>query len=501
MPETYVHKFDTPTFKGEISVPLGLYIDGKFVDGSNGTTIDVINPSNGKIITKISEGTPKDVDVAVAAAQKAFDTTWGLNKNGFERARLLQKLADLMEQNADKLAALEALDNGKTFNWARTTDVDHSIRCIRYYGGWADKIIGQTIETSEAKLVYVRHEPIGVVAQIIPWNFPLQMMAWKIGPALATGCSVILKPSEFTPLSALFMAQLIHEAGFPAGSFNLVNGYGQTVGQALAEHKGVEKIAFTGSTLVGRKIMEAAAKSNLKKVTLELGGKSPSIVFDDADLEQAVKWAAFGIYYNHGQCCCAGSRIFVHEKIYDQFMQRFTEHTKSLKVGDPFDPDVFQGPQVSQQQYDRIMGYIKSGREDGAKIVAGGERLGNEGYYIQPTIFTDVKPTMKIVQEEIFGPVCVVIKFKDDDDIVAMANDTIYGLAASVYSQNVTRALSTAHKIRAGTVWVNTANMLYPQVPFGGYKQSGIGRELGEYALANYTAVKAVQVNLHINLS
>nr|AKS10559.1 aryl-aldehyde dehydrogenase [Trametes cinnabarina] len=501
MPETYVHKFDTPTFKGEISVPLGLYIDGKWVDGSSGNKIDVINPSNGKLITKITEGSPKDVDLAVAAAQKAFDTTWGLHKNGFERARLLQKLGDLMEQNADKLAALEALDNGKTFNWARTTDIDHSIRCIQYYAGWADKILGQTIETSEAKLVYVRHEPIGVVAQIIPWNFPLQMMAWKIGPALATGCSVILKPSEFTPLTALFVAQLIHEAGFPAGSFNLINGYGHVVGQVLAEHNGIEKIAFTGSTLVGRKIMEASSKSNLKKVTLELGGKSPSIVFDDADLEQAVKWAAFGIYYNHGQCCCAGSRIFVHEKIYDQFMQRFTEHTKSLKVGDPFDPEVYQGPQVSQQQYDRILSYIKSGKEEGATIVTGGEPLGQEGYYIQPTIFTDVKPSMKIVREEIFGPVCVVIKFKDDDDIVAMANDTIYGLAASVFSQNVTRALSTAHKIRAGTVWVNTANMLYPQVPFGGYKQSGIGRELGEYALANYTAVKAVQVNLHLNLS
>ncbi|KAI0353209.1 aldehyde dehydrogenase [Trametes cingulata] len=501
MPETYVHKFDTPVFKGEVSVPLGLYIDGKFVDGSDGTTIDVINPSTGKLITKISEGTPKDLDIAIKAAQKAFDTVWGLNATGVQRSRYLNKLGDLMEKYADTLAALEALDNGKSWTWARKTDVDHSIRCIRYYAGWADKIFGQTIETSEAKLTYTRHEPIGVVGQIIPWNFPLQMMAWKIGPALATGCTVVLKPSEFTPMSALFMAKLIDEAGFPPGVFNLVNGYGNTVGQAMAEHMEIEKIAFTGSTLVGRKIMEAAAKSNLKKVTLELGGKSPSIVFDDADLDQAVKWAAFGIYYNHGQCCCAGSRIFVHEKIYDEFMTRFVEHTKSLKVGDPFEPDVFQGPQVSQQQYDRIMGYIESGKKDGAKVVTGGERLGEEGYYIKPTVFTDTKPNMKIVQEEIFGPVCVVIKFKDDDDIIAQANDTIYGLAASVYSQNVTRALSTAHKIRAGTVWVNTANMLYPNIPFGGYKQSGIGRELGEYALANYTAVKAVQVNLHISLS
>ncbi|KAI0668746.1 aldehyde dehydrogenase [Trametes maxima] len=500
MPETFVHKFDTPVFKGEVNVPLGLYINGKFVDGSNGTTIEVINPSTGKVITKIAEGTPKDLDLAVDAAQKAFDTTWGLHANGVQRSRLLNKLADLMEKEADTLAALEAIDNGKTFGWARKADVDHSIRCIRYYAGWADKIFGQTIETSEAKLTYTRHEPIGVVAQIIPWNFPLQMLAWKIGPALATGCTVVMKPSEFTPLSALCVAKLIDEAGFPAGVFNLVNGYGHVVGQAMAEHHGIEKIAFTGSTLVGRKIMEAAAKSNLKKVTLELGGKSPSIIFDDADLDQAVKWAAFGIYYNHGQCCCAGSRIYVHEKVYDEFIRRFTEHTKTLKVGDPFEPDVFQGPQVSQQQYDRIMSYIKDGKEAGATVHYGGERVGSEGYFMQPTIFTDVKPDMRIVQEEIFGPVCVVAKFKDDDDIVKLANDSVYGLAASVYSQNVTRALSTAHKIRAGTVWVNVANALYPNVPFGGFKQSGIGRELGKYALDNYTAVKAVQVNLHLSL-
>ncbi|KAH9920551.1 aldehyde dehydrogenase [Epithele typhae] len=500
MPETFKHTFDTPVFKGDVAVPLGLYIDGKWVDGANKTTIDVINPTNGKTFTKISEGTPKDVDIAVAAAQKAFETVWGLNTTGNDRSRLMHKLADLMEVNEDKLAALEALDNGKTFVWAKRADIAHSITCLRYYAGWADKILGQVIETSEAKLTYTRHEPVGVVGQIIPWNFPLQMMAWKIGPALATGCAIVMKPSEFTPLTALFMTELIHEAGFPPGVFNLVNGYGSVVGQAIAEHPHIEKVAFTGSTLVGRKIMEAASKSNLKKVTLELGGKSPTIVFDDADVDQAVKWAAFGIYFNHGQCCCAGSRIFVHEKIYDEFLQRFTEHTKTLKVGDPFDPENFQGPQISQLQYDRIMGYIDSGKEQGATLHHGGNRVGNEGFFITPTIFTDTKPNMKIVQEEIFGPVCVVIKFKDDDDIVAQANDSIYGLAAAVFSQNITRALSTAHKLKAGTVWVNTYNMLYPNVPFGGYKQSGIGRELGEYALSNYTATKAVQVNLHIKM-
>ncbi|TBU39638.1 aldehyde dehydrogenase [Dichomitus squalens] len=500
MPETFKYTFDTPVFKGDVEVPLGLYIDGKFVDGSNGTYIDVINPTNGKTTTRISEGTPKDVDIAVKAAHQAFETKWGLNTTGVDRARLLNKLADLMEKEQDVLSALEALDNGKTFNWAKRGDVSHSITCIRYYAGWADKVLGQTIETSEAKLTYTRHEPIGVVGQIIPWNFPLQMMAWKIGPALATGCAIVLKPSEFTPLTALYMAKLIDQVGFPAGAFNLVNGYGSIVGQALAEHPDIEKIAFTGSTLVGRKIMEASAKSNLKKVTLELGGKSPTIVFDDADLDQAVKWAAFGIYYNHGQCCCAGSRIFVHANIYDEFLQRFTAHTQTLKVGDPFSPETFQGPQINQQQYDRIMGYIESGKAEGAKVHYGGHRVGDEGYYISPTIFTETKPNMKIVQEEIFGPVCVVIKFSDDDDIVKQANDSVYGLAAAVFSQNVTRALSTAHKLKAGTVWVNVANMLYPNVPFGGYKQSGIGRELGEYALANYTAVKAVQVNLLIKM-
>ncbi|KAI1783727.1 aldehyde dehydrogenase [Ganoderma leucocontextum] len=500
MPETFKYTFDTPVFKGEVEVPLGLYINGKFVDGSNGTSIDVINPTNGKVTTRISEGTSKDVDLAVAAAHKAFETTWGLNATGVQRARYLAKLADLMEENIDVLSALEALDNGKTFHWAKRGDVSHSINCIRYYSGWADKILGQTIETSEAKLVYTRHEPAGVVGQIIPWNFPLQMMAWKIGPALATGCTVVLKPSEFTPLTALYMAKLVDQAGFPAGSFNLINGYGHIVGQAIAEHPNIEKVAFTGSTLIGRKIMESAAKSNLKNVTLELGGKSPSIIFDDADIDQAIKWAAFGIYYNHGQCCCAGSRIFVQEKIYDDFLKRFTEHTKTLKVGDPFSPETFQGPQINQQQYDRIMGFIDSGKTEGATVHFGGNRVGTEGYFISPTIFTDTKPDMRIVQEEIFGPVCVVIKFKDEADIIRQANDTVYGLAAAVFSQNVTRALSTAHKIKAGTVWVNAANMLYPNVPFGGYKQSGIGRELGEYALANYTAVKSVQVNLDIKM-
>jgi aldehyde dehydrogenase (NAD+) len=496
MPSTFAHEFKTPTFQTKVAFSTGLFINGQFVDGSDNTTIDVINPTNGKVITSVSEGTSKDVDLAVEAAHKAFDTTWGLHAPGAQRSILMAKLAALMEKNADELAALEALDNGKTFKWARNADVAGSIDCIRYYAGWADKVTGQVQETTEDKLTYTRHEPIGVVGQIIPWNFPLLMMAWKLGPALACGNTIVLKPSEFTPLTAIRMCHLINEAGFPPGVVNVVSGYGNTVGNAISSHMKIEKVAFTGSTLVGRKIMEAAAKSNLKNVTLELGGKSPNIIFDDADIEQAVNWAVHGIFWNHGQTCCAGSRIFVQEGIHDEFLKRFTEKTRSLKVGDPFAPDTFQGPQVSEIQFNRIMSYIESGKAAGAKVEIGGERLGSEGYFIKPTIFTNVDPSMKIVQEEIFGPVGVVIKFKDEEDVIRQANDTVYGLAAAVFTQNLNRAINTAHRLKAGTAWINCVNSLHSNVPFGGFKQSGIGRELGEYALANYTAVKSVHVNL-----
>ncbi|KAJ2920418.1 hypothetical protein H1R20_g16676, partial [Candolleomyces eurysporus] len=466
MPSTFSYEWNTEAFKGKTSFNTGLFINGKFVDGSNKTTIDVVNPTNGKLITKVSEGVEKDVDLAVEAAQKAFDTAWGLNAPGSQRSELLWKLAQAMEKHHDELAAVEALDNGKTFGWAKGTDVAFSIQVIKYFAGWADKITGQVVETDERKLTYTRHEPIGVVGQIIPWNFPLLMFAWKIGPALATGNTIILKPSEFTPLTAIKMCELINEAGFPP------------------------------CTLVGRKIMESAAKSNLKNVTLELGGKSPNIIFNDADMEKAVSWTTHGIFWNHGQACCAGSRIFVQAGIYDEFLKRFTEKAKAIKVGDPFAAGIDQGPQVSDIQYDRIMSYINSGRSDGATVHLGGERVGSEGYFIEPTIFTNVKPDMKIVKEEIFGPVGVVIKFEDEEDVIRQANDTTYGLAAAVFSQDINRALRTAHRLQAGTAWVNCANQLHANVPFGGFKQSGIGRELGEYALHNYTNVKAVHVNL-----
>lgn len=496
MPTTFTHQWDTPGHKGSTSFSTGLYINGKFVDGVKKSTIDVINPTTGKVLTQISEGTEGDVDIAVEAAHKAFETTWGLNCPGERRGELLNKLVQLMEKHADELAALESLDNGKTISWSKTVDVPASITTIKHYAGWADKVFGKVIETDERKLAYTRHEPIGVVGQIIPWNFPLLMFAWKIGPALATGNCIVIKPSEFTPLTAIRMCHLIHEAGFPPGVINVVNGYGNTAGQAISMHMKIDKVAFTGSTLVGRKVMEASAKSNLKNVTLELGGKSPNIIFDDADLDQAVKWAAHGLFWNHGQACCAGTRIFVQEGIYDEFLKRLTEKAKSIKIGDPFGHDTYQGPQVSQIQFDRIMSYIESGKAEGATVHLGGDRWGTEGYFINPTIFTDVKSDMKIVKEEIFGPVGVVIKFKDQAEAISKANDTTYGLAAAVFTKDLNRAIETAHKLQAGTAWINCINHLHANVPFGGYKQSGIGRELGEYALSNYTNVKAVHVNL-----
>ncbi|KAJ8082691.1 hypothetical protein PM082_008547 [Marasmius tenuissimus] len=497
MSPSFSHEFNTPSFKGKVNFPTGLYINGKFVDGADKSTIEY---ANGQVVTKIAEGTAKDVDAAVDAAQKAFDTVWGLKASGGQRARLLTKLWQAMEAAQQELAALEVLDNGKTFAWAMNVDTQFAIDTIRYYAGWADKIHGQVQETNEDKLTYTRHEPIGVV----PFSFAhtphsVLMFAWKIGPALATGNTIVMKPSEFTPLTAIRMCSIINDI-FPPGVVNVVTGYGHTVGNAISAHMKIEKVAFTGSTLVGRKIMENAAKSNLKTVTLELGGKSPNIIFNDADLEKAVAWAAHGVFWNHGQACCAGTRIFVQSGIYDKFLQKFTEKSKEIKLGDPFAKDTDQGPQVSQVQYDRIMGYIDSGKEQGATVHLGGDRHGQEGYFINPTIFTDTRPDMKIVQEEIFGPVGVVIKFEDEDDVVRQANDTVYGLAAAVFSQDINKALNTAHRLKAGTAWVNCANTLNESVPFGGFKQSGIGRELGEYALNNYTAVKAVHVNLGMKI-
>lgn len=373
----------------------------------------------------VHEATEKDVDIAVEAARKAFKGAWkGVIPS--ERGRLLTRLADLLERDMDTVAAIEALDNGKAFHIAKG-DVALSANCIRYYGGWADKIVGQTIDTSPGSLTYTRHEPVGVCGQIIPWNFPLLMWAWKIGPAISTGNTVVLKTAEQTPLSALYVARLVKEAGFPPGVINIISGFGRVAGAAIAAHMDIDKVAFTGSTLVGRQILQVAAKSNLKKVTLELGGKSPNIVFPDADLEDAIKYVNLGIYFNHGQCCAAGSRVLVHESIYDKFLALFKQRAEENKVGDPFHPETFQGPQVSQVQFDRIMGYIDEGKKAGATVITGGARHGEKGYYIQPTIFADVREDMKIVKEEIFGPVCTVQKFSSEEEAIEIANNTNYG--------------------------------------------------------------------------
>lgn len=373
----------------------------------------------------VHEGDKQDIDIAVSAARKALEGEWK-HVTPSERGRLLIRLAEFLERDIDIVAAIEALDNGKGVTMAKG-DVTASAGCLRYYGGWADKIYGQTIDTDSESLTYTRHEPVGVCGQIIPWNFPLLMFAWKIGPALATGNTIVLKTAEQTPLSALYVATLIKEAGFPPGVVNIVSGFGRTAGAAIAAHMDIDKVAFTGSTLVGRQILREAANSNLKKVTLELGGKSPNIILPDANLEEAIGWVNLGIFFNHGQCCCAGSRILVHESIYDQFLALFKKRAEQNKVGDPFDPETFQGPQVSQVQYDRIMGYIADGRRSGAKVITGGDRHGKEGYYIQPTIFADVDENMTIVKEEIFGPVCTVQKVRDEEEAIRVANATNYG--------------------------------------------------------------------------
>ncbi|EEY15433.1 aldehyde dehydrogenase [Verticillium alfalfae VaMs.102] len=479
---------------GTYTQPTGLFINNEWVEGVDKKTFEVVNPSTEEVIVSVSEATEKDVDIAVAAARKAFNGVWRQTTPG-QRSIYLLKLAELVEKNIDLLAAVESLDNGKSITMAKG-DVGAVVGCIRYYGGWADKIEGKTIDVAPDMFHYTRQEPIGVCGQIIPWNFPILMLAWKIAPALATGNTVVMKTAEQTPLSGLVFANLIKEAGFPPGVFNLINGFGKVAGAAISSHMDIDKVAFTGSTLVGRQIMKAAAASNLKKVTLELGGKSPNIVFNDADIEQAISWVNFGIYYNHGQCCCAGTRIYVQEGIYDKFLEAFKKRAQENKVGDPFHDETFQGPQVSQLQFDRIMEYIKIGKEEGATVETGGERHGDKGYFIQPTIFSNVKADMKIMQEEIFGPVCAIAKFKDEDEVIALGNDSTYGLAAAVHTKDLNTAIRVSNQLKAGTVWVNCYNMLHHQVPFGGFKESGIGRELGEAALSNYTQNKSVAIRL-----
>jgi aldehyde dehydrogenase (NAD+) len=485
----------TPTQATVVPSVTRLLINNRWVPSESGKTFPTINPSTGEEICQVAEADAADVDKAVTAARAAFEGPWR-KLRASERGRLLHRLADLIEKNADELARLETLDNGKPISVAKAVDVAKTVACYRYFAGWADKVQGKTIPIDGDFFCYTRHEPIGVVGQIIPWNYPMLMQSWKLAPALATGNTVVMKPAEQTPLSALRIGELIVEAGFPEGVVNLLPGFGPTAGAAIARHMDVDKVAFTGSTEVGRLIMEAAAKSNLKRITLELGGKSPNIIFADTDLDEAVEGAHMGVFVNQGQSCCAGSRVFVEETIYQQFVEKSVARARKRRVGDPLDPTTEQGPQVDQSQFDTVRGYIESGRSDGATLACGGEQVGNRGYFIQPTVFADVQDEMKIARQEIFGPVMSVIVFKDVDEVIARANRTDYGLAAGVWTRDIKKAHAVANAMRAGTVWVNCYHVLDTRAPFGGFKQSGIGRELGEYGLQEYTEVKTVTVKL-----
>ncbi len=477
----------------------GMLIDGKLVPAASGKTFAVFNPATGAVIANVPEGDKVDVDRAVAAARRAFDDRRWAKVSPSERGRMLWKLADLIERDLEELAELESIDNGKPYAVARVADLPLAVDIFRYMGGWATKITGSTLPLSlpGEYLSYTTREPVGVVGQIIPWNFPLLMAAWKIAPALAAGCTIVLKAAEQTPLTALRLAELVQEAGFPPGVVNILTGFGETAGAALAAHPDVDKIAFTGSTEVGKLIVQAAA-GNLKKVSLELGGKSPAIILPDADLDLAISGAANAIFFNHGQCCCAGSRLFVHKKVYDKVLAGVSDIASKIKVGPGLDPSTDMGPLVSDEQFARVTSYIEDGRKEGAKIAVGGNRVGNLGYFVAPTVLENTKPSMKVVREEIFGPVVCAQPFDEDDldRIAKQANDTIYGLAASVWTRNGGTAHKLASRIRSGTVWINCHNVFDASLPFGGYKQSGWGREMGEEVFHNYTETKAVTAAL-----
>ncbi len=472
-----------------------LFIDGKFVDARSGKTFPVFNPATGDVLANVAEGDSADIDLAVSAARRAFDHGKWRKLSPSQRSRLIYRLADKMEERLEDFALLESLDNGKPLSIARVADVPMSVDNLRYMAGWATKILGDSIPLPGQFLGYTRREPIGVAGQIIPWNFPLLMAAWKIGPALAAGCTIVLKPAEQTPLSALLLAELAAEVGFPEGVFNVVTGYGETAGAAIAAHPDVDKVAFTGSTEVGKLIVKAAA-GNLKKVTLELGGKSPNIIFADADIEQATAGAAFGIFFNMGQCCTAGSRLFVERSVFDQVTEGIAKAAEGMQVGHGLDHRTEIGPLVSDEQLDRVTGYIDSGIAEGARTLSGGGRVGDRGYFVAPTVIVDVKPHMKIMREEIFGPVVAATPFDDPNEILDAANDTPFGLAAGVWTNNLGRAHKVAAGLRAGTVWVNCYNVFDPALPFGGFKQSGWGREMSHNAIECYTETKAVVVKL-----
>jgi phenylacetaldehyde dehydrogenase len=477
-----------------------MLIDGKFVKATSGKTFPVYNPATGEVMAHVPEAEAVDVDRAVRAARRAFDEgPWQRKLTASQRGRLLWKLADLLESHLEEFAEIESMDNGKPLAVARAADVPLAVDLFRYMAGWSTKIMGQTFPISAGGeyLTYTLREPIGVVGQIIPWNFPLLMAAWKLGPALAAGNTVVLKLAEQTPLSGLRLAELIQEAGFPDGVVNVLTGYGEGAGAPLAAHDLVDKIAFTGSTEVG-KLIVGAARGNLKKVTLELGGKSPAIVFPDADLDKAIAGTASAIFFNHGQCCCAGSRLLAHQDVYDRVLEGVSDIASKIRVGSGLDPETQMGPLVSEEQYQRVSSYIDSGLNEGAKATAGGRPGAKKGYFVHPTVLTQTKPEMKVIREEIFGPVVCAMPFNDDDidRIAREANDTIYGLAASIWTSNISVANKMARRIKSGTVWINCHNVFDAALPFGGYKQSGWGREMGGDVFNSYTEVKAVTTAL-----
>ncbi|MBV9924828.1 MAG: aldehyde dehydrogenase family protein [Acidobacteria bacterium] len=476
-----------------------LFIDGQWVDAESGKTFTTPNPATGATLAEVAEGDKADIDKAVAAARKAFEGKWS-KVSARDRGRMMYKLAQLIEAKIPELAALETADNGKPIKETSYVDLPQVVENFEYFAGWATKIEGETIPVPGQMFNYTLREPVGVCGQIIPWNFPLLMAAWKLAPALAAGNTVVLKPAEQTPVGAMELASLIQEAGFPDGVVNVVPGYGETAGAALASHPGIDKLAFTGSTEVGKLVAKAAA-DNLTKVSLELGGKAPNIVFADADIEQAVNGAMMGIFFNQGQVCCAGSRLFLDARVKDEFLDRFKEKSSRVKVGDPMDKSTQMGPQVSEEQLNRIKGYVDIAKGEGAQVLTGGcppqlDADFQKGYFFQPTIFGDVKNNMRVAQEEIFGPVVSVITFENEDDLIKQANEISYGLSAGIWTKDITRAHRFARAVHAGVIWINTYNMFNAASPFGGYKQSGYGREMGKHALEMYTQVKSVWVDL-----